>query len=225
MTRLEHVGSSADLARQTSPHPHQIVLDRSGRFALVPDLGLDQIVQYQFDGETGQLTANNPPAAAVAAGAGPRHLVFDPEGRRAYVISELDLTVSAFDFEANRGILTPLQTVSAAAEGIDRDEVSGAEIAVHPNGKFLYASLRGVNEMVLFRIEPSTGKLQLVERVSTEGKTPRNFALDPSGHWLLAANQNSDSIVVFRIGDDGRLKLTPLRASVPSPVCLEFLEQ
>jgi 6-phosphogluconolactonase len=219
--RIEHRGSSVNKERQSSPHPHQIVLDRSGRFAFVPDLGLDQIVQYRFDQEKGRLSPNESPLAATKPGAGPRHLAIHPDGKRALGINELDFTVTAYELNDEAGKLKELSTVSALAEGVSRDGVSGAEIAVHPNGKFLYASLRGVDEIVVFKIGDG-GEMDFVERVPTGGKTPRNFTLDPSGKWLLVGNQNSRSITVFRIGDDGRLTATGQKAEVPAPVCLLF---
>jgi 6-phosphogluconolactonase len=219
--RIEHRGSSVNKERQSSPHPHQIVLDRSGRFAFVPDLGLDQIVQYRFDQEKGRLTPNQPPFVATKPGAGPRHVAIHPDGKRVFAINELDLTVTAFGLDDEKGTLKELSTVSALAEGVSRDGVSGAEIAVHPNGRLLYTSLRGVDEIVVFEIG-DRGALAFVERVPTGGKTPRNFVLDPGGKWLLVGNQNSGTITVFRIGDDGRLTATDQAAKVPAPVCLLF---
>lgn len=219
--RIEHRGSSVNKERQSSPHPHQIVLDRSGRFAFVPDLGLDQIVQYRFDQEKGRPTPNEPPFVATKPGAGPRHVAMHPDGKRAFGINELDLTVAAYELDGEGGTLKELSTVAAHAEGVSRDGVSGAEIAVHPNGRCLYASLRGVDEIVVFKIGDG-GELEFVERVPTGGKTPRNFTLDPSGKWLLVGNQNSGTITAFRIGDDGRLTATDNSVEVPAPVCLLF---
>jgi 6-phosphogluconolactonase len=220
---IQHQGSSIDPVRQSSPHPHEIIVAPGGKFALVPDLGLDQILQYRFNSGTARLTPNEPPYASAAPGAGPRHLAFHPDGRRAYVINELDLTVSAFDFDAEHGLLSHLETTSAVPEGIERTGVSGAEIAVHPSGNFLYASLRGLDQIVSLRIDQSTGRLTPLERISTGGKTPRSFTIDPSGKWLLAANQGSGTIAVFRIKESGQLEATSEQASVPSPVCLQFL--
>jgi 6-phosphogluconolactonase len=219
--RFTHHGSSVDPARQTSPHPHQIVLDPSGEFAFVPDLGTDEIAQYQFDPKSGSLAPNDPRSVATKPGAGPRHIAFHPDGQRAYGINELDLTVTAYAFDESTGTLKELSTVDAQADSVSREGVSGAEIAVHPNGKFLYASLRGVDEIVVHRIGEG-GELEFVDRVPTGGKTPRNFTLDPTGRWLLVGNQNSGTITVFRISEDGRLTATDKKAEVPSPVCLLF---
>ena len=231
MTRIKHKGSSVDRERQTSPHPHQVVLDPSGHYALIPDLGLDQIVAYRFDSETGQLTPNDSPFIRTAPGAGPRHLAFHPDGHRAFGINELDLTVAVYNYDERRGVLSLRETEFAAAapagsvKSVDRTGVSGAEIAVHPSGNFVYVSLRGADEIVVYQFDEPADKLTFLERIPTGGKTPRNFAIDPSGKWLLTANQNSASITVFRIGDDGRLIATAQHASVPAPACLEFLKR
>ena len=215
---IKHHGSSVNADRQTSPHPHQIVVDASGSYALVPDLGLDQILVYRAH------DLSHVGATKTTPGAGPRHLAIAPNASYVYCINELDLTISHYYYDSKLGKLTPRETISAMEEGGDRIGVSGAEVAVHPNGKFLYASLRGTDEIVAYTIDPQTGDLEFLERTPTGGKTPRNFALDPSGRWLLAANQNSGSITVFRIEDDGRLAETTSRADVPAPVCLEFLK-
>jgi 6-phosphogluconolactonase len=219
---IQHHGSSVNAERQSSPHPHELAVSPDGKYVFVPDLGLDQIVQYRFDETSGGLTANSPAFVKVAGGAGPRHLAFNPAGDRAYVVNELDLTVNAFDYDKSRGVLMPMDVVSMVGEDANRAGVSGAEIAVHPNGKYICASLRGLDQIVVFAVDQSTGRLTLVDRGSTGGKTPRNFALAPSGKWLLAANQGSGSVVVFRIGEDGKLKANGDEASVPAAVCLVF---
>lgn len=210
-------GSSVNADRQTSPHPHQVVVDHSGSYALVPDLGLDQLLIYRAHDLSFVGTVKTAP------GAGPRHLAIAPNGYRVYCINELDLTIGSYDYDVKLGQLTPIETVSTIAAGVDRQGASGAEIAVHPNGKFVYVSLRGADEIVAFTIDSPTGKLDFLQRISTGGKTPRNFALDPSGKWLLAANQNSGDIRVFRVGGDGRLTATDHSVEVPAPVCLLFV--
>ncbi|HEY6565160.1 MAG TPA: lactonase family protein, partial [Pirellulaceae bacterium] len=221
-TRIEHHGASVDPVRQTSPHPHQVVLDPTARRVWIPDLGLDRIVAYQFDRAKGLLTPSDPPAVPTAPGAGPRHLAFHPDGRHAYSINELDLTITAFDYDQDRGVLVPRETISAIDKNADRTGVSGAEIAVHPNGKFVYVSLRGTDEIVAYEVDPSTAALKFLERVPSGGKKPRNFTIDPSGKWLLAANQDSGNIQVFHIEATGRLTTDANTATVPSPVCLAF---
>jgi len=210
-------GSSVNADRQTSPHPHQIVVDHSGSYALVPDLGLDQILVYR----TNDLSFVS--AVKAAPGAGPRHLAIAPSSFHVYCINELDLTIGSYLYDVKLGQLTPIKTVSTIADGADRQGVSGAEIAVHPTGKFLYASLRGTDEIVAFTIDSPSGGLEFLQRTTTGGKTPRNFALDPSGQWLLAANQSSNSVCVFHIEPNGRLTATDIKADVPAPVCLQFV--
>jgi 6-phosphogluconolactonase len=221
-TRIEHHGASVDPDRQTSPHPHQVVLDPTALRVFIPDLGIDQIVAYQFDSAKGALTPSDPSAVPTAPGAGPRHLAFHPHGRHAYGINELDLTITKFDYDQNHGTLTPRETISAIDKDADRAGVSGAEIAVHPNGKFVYASLRGTDEIVAYQVDGPTGTLKFLERVPSGGNKPRNFTIDPTGNWLLAANQDSGNIQVFRIEPTGRLTTDANTATVLSPVCLEF---
>jgi 6-phosphogluconolactonase len=231
-TRIEHHGAGRDPIRQASPHPHQVVLDPTAERVWIPDLGLDQIVAYEFDSEKGLLTPSDPTAEPTAPGAGPRHLAFHPDGRHAYSINELDLTITAFDYDPHHGALTPRETILAIDKDTDRTGVSGAEIEVHPNGKFLYASLRGTDEIVAYEIVPDevnadevnarTAKLKFLERVPSGGTKPRNFTIDPSGQWLLAANQDSGNIQVFHIEETGHLKPNPNTTTIPAPVCLKF---
>jgi 6-phosphogluconolactonase len=216
----EHKGSGANRRRQEGPHAHCVAFDAAGRFAFAADLGIDKIMVYRFDPAAGKLAAGDPPSVATAAGAGPRHLAFQPGGRFAYLINELDSTMTAFRYDARRGALAPLQTVSTLPEGF-RGSNTGAEVQVHPNGRFVYGSNRGHDSIAAFAIEPESGKLRYIAHESTQGKTPRNFAVDPTGRYLLAANQDSDNVVVFHI-DQTTGKLRPAGSSirVPSPVCV-----
>src|SRR5947209_3512327 len=204
---VQHSGSSADQQRQRGPHAHDINVSRDNRFILVNDLGLDEILVYRLDPAKGTLTPNEPPFVKLAPGSGPRHLAFDKAGQFAYSINEMLLTVTAFRYDPRQGSLKELQTIPSNPEEFTGAK-SAAEIAVHPNGKFLYASNRGPNTIAVFRIDPKKGTLTAVERAPTQGKTPRNFAIDPSGKYLLAANQDSDNIVEFRI-DQATGRLTP----------------
>jgi 6-phosphogluconolactonase len=219
---VQHEGKSVNPRRQEAPHAHSINLDPAGKFAVVADLGLDQVLVYRFDPEQGRLTANDPPHTAVAAGAGPRHFAFHPSGRFAYVINEMQSSVTAFDYDAKQGRLIQSQTVStlpAAHQGN-----STAEVQVHPSGKFLYGSNRGHNSLAIFGIDQGTGRLTPAGHQETGGNTPRNFGVEPTGSFVLAANQASDSVVVFRV-DQQTGKLTPTGHSieVPTPVCVKFL--
>ena len=223
---VQHTGSSVNASRQEAPHAHSINLDPANKFAFVADLGLDKVMVYRFDAQQGTLTANDPPAATVEPGSGPRHFAFHPSGKFAYVINEMALTVTAFSYDTEQGVLKTLQTISTIPDA-DRGQqgLSTAEVRVHPSGKFLYGSNRGHDTIVGYTIDQATGKLTLVENESTQGKTPRNFFVDPTGKFLLAENQGSDSIVVFRIDQQtGALEATGHKAEVPSPVCIRMLK-
>lgn len=220
---VQHTGNSVNPSRQEGPHAHSITPDPAGRFLIAADLGLDRLLVYRFDPKRGELTPNDPPHASVAPGAGPRHFAFHPNGRYGYVINELANTVTAFQYDAKRGVLTEIQTISALPEGYTETSYT-AEVVVHPSGKFLYGSNRGHDSIVIYAIQPETGRLSLIGHRSTGGRTPRNFALDPSGKFLLAANQNSDNIVVFRIdAQSGKLEQVGDPIEVPTPICIRFL--
>ncbi|MGE5611916.1 MAG: lactonase family protein [Bacillota bacterium] len=221
---IQHQGSGPNRKRQEGPHAHSINLSPDGRYAIAADLGLDKLLVYRFNPATGLLTPNDPPAAQLAPGSGPRHFTFHPNGQYAYVINELSSTVTAFTYDANRGRLTEIQTLSTLPSDFKGDNYP-AEVQVHPSGKFLYGSNRGHNSIVIFSIDAQSGKLALVGHQSTQGKNPRNFGIDPSGSFLLAANQDSASIVVFRIdARTGQLTPTGTVANVPQPVCVKFLQ-
>jgi 6-phosphogluconolactonase len=222
---VKHSGSSVNPQRQKAPHAHSINLDPHNRFAFVADLGIDKIMIYQFDPENGALLPNEPPHAGVAPGAGPRHFAFRPDGQFAYVINELNCTITAFSYDAERGNLKEVQTVSTLPEGESvQSGYSTAEVQVHPSGRFLYGSNRGHNTIAVFRIDEEAGTVKLVQHQSTLGKTPRNFGIDPTGRYLVAANQDSDSVAVFRIDPaGGQLQATGEVIEVPAPVCVKFL--
>jgi 6-phosphogluconolactonase len=220
---MQHAGSSVNPQRQKEPHAHSINLDPANRFALAADLGLDKVLIYRFDPRKGTLQPNDPPFASLKPGAGPRHFAFHPKGRYAYVINELDSTITAFAYDKKRGVLDRLQSVSTLPTGFAQASYT-AEVQVHPSGKFLYGSNRGHDSIAVFAIDSKTGKLRPVEQEPTQGKTPRNFGIDPSGSFLLAANQNSDTIVVFRIDpQSGALAPTGQTVETPVPVCVKFL--
>ena len=224
---VQHAGSSVDKERQEGPHAHWIGTSPDNRFALAADLGLDKILVYRFNSAKGTLAPDAPPFAKLNPGAGPRHLAFHPNGKFAYVLTEMGSSVAAFAYKAGKGSLSPLQTVSTLS--ILRKDYSGvkeaAEIAVHPNGKFLYASNRaGIDSISTFSIDPVKGTLKLKDEYPTMGKTPRNFAIDPTGKFLLAANQESNNIVIFRIDSTtGALSPTGEITEVPAPVCITFV--
>ena len=221
-TIIRNSGSSLNPQRQAGPHAHFIVPDPANQFALTCDLGLDKVLVYRLDPAKATLAANDPPSAPVKPGSGPRHLAFHPSGRFVFLISEMAATMTVFAYDAQRGTLKELQTVSTLPEDFTGFK-SGAEVQVHPSGKFVYGSNRGHDSIAVFGFEPASGKLTFLECQSTQGKTPRHFVLDPTGQWLLAANQDSDSIVVFRVDTKtGRLTPTGQAISVGAPVCLVF---
>lgn len=220
---VQHVGAGPNRERQEGPHAHWIEVTTNNHFAIAADLGLDKVMVYRFDARNGSLAPNNPPFAKVDPGAGPRHVAFHPNGRFAYVINELHSSITSFSSGGDRGVLHPLQTVSTLPKGFSGSNDT-AEIHVHPNGKFLFASNRGHDSIAVFSIEQRKGTLSLVDHFSTQGKTPRNFEIDPSGSRLFVANQDSGNIVIFRIDPEtGRLTSTGQVLNVPSPVCLKFV--
>lgn len=220
---IQHVGKSVKPNQQT-PHAHSINLDAANRFAFVADLGLDKIMIYKFDPAKGSLVANDPPSAELAAGSGPRHFAFHPTGKYAYVINEMALTVTAFTYDANKGSLQEIQTITTHPEGFKGNNLSTAEVVVHPSGKFVYGSNRGHDSLAIYSVDANTGKLTTVAIQPTGGKTPRNFAIDPTGMWLLAENQGSGTINVFQIDQKtGDLKPTTHKIEVASPVCVRMI--
>jgi len=219
---VQHSGSGVNPQRQKEPHAHSINLDAANRFAVAADLGLDKVLVYRFDAAKGTLSPNEPPSASVKAGSGPRHFAFHPGGRSGYVINELASTVTAFQYDAGKGALTEVQTLSTLPKDFTGTSHT-AEVQVHPSGKFLYGSNRGHDSIAVFAIE-ANGTLRYVENTPTGGSTPRNFGISPDGKYLLAANQKSDNVVVFRIDPkSGRLTSTGNTLEVPSPVCVKFL--
>ena len=219
----QHRGSSINPNRQNGPHAHEVVLSPDNRFLFVPDLGTDQIAIYKVGSEKGTLTPNNPPFASVKAGAGPRHLVFGPGARFAYVICEMGSSVAVFSFDPAKGSLTPVQTISSLPVDFT-GENNSAEIQVGRSGRFLYVSNRGDDSIAVFAIDPAKGMLTKIQVIPTQGKSPRNFVIDPTGRYLLAANQKSDQIVEFAVDQaTGRLTPTGQVAQEPSPVSLVFV--
>jgi len=219
---VQHRGHGANPERQEGPHAHSIDVSADNRFALADDLGLDELLVYKFDSANGSL-APDPKFAKLDAAAGPRHFAFHPSGKFAYVVSELASTVTAFAYDAASGSLRSLQTISTVPKGFTGHN-DDAEIAVHPSGKFLYASNRGNDSIAVFAVASRKGTLMLVEYVPTQGKTPRSFEIDPTGRFLFAANQDSDNIVIFRIDQrTGRLTPTGKVLQVPKPVCVKFV--
>lgn len=222
VSQITHHGSSVNVDRQSEPHPHWIGTSPDGAFAMVPDLGMDQVVIYRLDQTTHALTPHG--SGKVPPGEGPRHFKFHPHKNWGYVINELGLTVTGFRYDPEAGVLDPFQTVTALPQSELKEILtSGSELRIHPNGKFLYAGIRGHDVIVVFAIDAETGELSLVEREPVRGSWPRNFALDPSGKWLLAAGAESNTISVFSVdAETGRLTFTRNVINVPSCICVTF---
>ena len=221
-TVIRYACSGANPAGNSSPLIHSVTISPDNRHVIVCALGLDRVFTYRLDPATAKLTAAEPPFVATPPGSGPRHFKFSPDGRHAFVISQTGSTLASYSYNAVTGALTELDTQSmlpASFEGVSL----GAEVRVHPNGRFVYGSNRGHDSIAVFGFEPATAKLSLVEIKPTGGRTPRNFAFSPDGRWLVAANQDSNSLTTFRVDPaTGRLTRAEGSASVPTPVCVLF---
>ena len=214
-------GSSVNPQRQKQPHGHAIYTNSACTYAYGCDLGTDKVWIWRFDAEKGTLTAGEPAFAKLAPGSGPRHLALHPAGF-AYVINELSNTMTAFKVLDGGAKLEEVQTITTLPEGFD-GQSSTAEVFIHPNGKFLYGSNRGHDSIVVYSIDQATGRLSLVEHVSTQGKGPRYFGLDPEGRFLLAANQQTNNVIVFRVNaETGKLTPTGNSFEIGAPVSIQF---
>jgi len=224
-SKIQHAGNSVNPDRQKEPHAHSINVSPDNRFAVAADLGLDKLLVYKFDPATSTLVTNDPPSAAVAPGSGPRHAAFHPNGKLLYVINEILCTLTTFAYDAQRGVLTELQTLSTlpSADPL-KPGYSTAEVQVHPSGKFVYGSNRGHDSITVFAVDPEKGTLTYVDNHATRGKTPRGFGIDPTGNFFLAGNQDSHTIAAFRIDQKtGRLAPIGDLLEVGSPVCVKFV--
>jgi 6-phosphogluconolactonase len=220
---VQHTGSGVNLRRQKGPHAHSINVSPDNRFAFVADLGIDKIMIYKLDTEKGTIVANDPPFVKVRSGAGPRHFAFHPNGKYAYVINELDCTVTAFAYDSIVGALKDIQTITTLPGRFNGSNTC-AEVRVHPSGKFVYGSNRGHDSIVVYRVDLVDGTLTYVEHETANIKIPRNFNIDPTGRFCLVANQGGDSVIVFRINNEsGALEPTSHKVSVAKPVCVRFL--
>ncbi|MFZ1158733.1 MAG: lactonase family protein, partial [Candidatus Sulfotelmatobacter sp.] len=220
---VQHTGHGPNAERQEGPHAHSIDLSPDNRFAFVDDLGLDELLTYKFDAAKGTLTPNDPPFAKLDPGVGPRHFALRPDGKFAYVVTEIGRNVTVFSNDAARGTFRHLQTITTLPKDFTGRN-DDAEIEVLPSGKFLYASNRGHDSIAVFAIDSAKGTLTTVEIASTRGKEPRSFGIDPTGKLLFAANQKSDNIVVFKIdAKTGKLTPTGQVLAVGSPVCVKFV--
>lgn len=220
---VQHVGTGADPQRQRGPHAHSINVDPGNAYAHVPDLGLDQVLCYGLDLAGGRLVPQGPGGVQLAAGCGPRHMVFAPAGRFAYVVTEMGNTVVTCGYQAGSGVLSQLQTVSALPAGFAGTSYC-ADIHLSADGRFLYVSNRGHDSIAVFAVDPSSGLVELRATPPCGGAFPRNFCLDPQGVFLLCAHQNSDSLVVWRRDPaTGGLQATGTKVVIPRPVCVQTI--
>ena len=218
----QHEGSGIDEERQDGPHVHCMVLDPSGRWALAADLGTDEVRVYGLT-ERGGLIPADPPAASCKPGAGPRHIAFHPQRSVAYVLNELDSTLSVFDWDPEGGRLSERQTVPALPAGFCGHNYA-ADVKILPSGRFLYTSNRGHDSIAVFAVDEASGSVEVAGHEPAQGSWPWNLAIDPAARFLLAANYQSDCVSVFRIdGESGGLNPTGVPAAVPKPVCLAML--
>jgi len=224
---IQHSGHGTNPEQQQGPHAHSVDLSPDDRFAIVDDLGLDETLVYKFDSSKGSLTLNSPEIYTTLAksdpGAGPRHFVFNPNGKFGYVVNEIQSTVSAFSYDSSTGAMKHLQTISTYPKDFTAHN-DDAEIEILPSGKFLYASNRGHDSVAVFAVDPDKGTLTLVEYAPTKGQTPRSFEISPGGSLLFAENEKSNNIVVFSIDPKtGRLTPTGKVLEVVEPVCAKFV--
>jgi len=221
---IHHSGSGPNPDRQESAHPHSINVDPTDRFAIVADLGQDRVFVYRLDAAKGTLTANDPPYATVPPGSGPRHFAFHPDGRHAFVTDEMGGAITAFNWDGKKGVLAPYQTLPilrADYRGLN----TTAEVVVAKSGRFVYGSNRGDDSIVVLSFDEGTGRLAFVQRMGDGVKVPRNYAIDPSGRWLVCANLTANTATVYRVDPDtGRLSLTGSIA-VPESLCVRFLQR
>jgi 6-phosphogluconolactonase len=216
-------GTSVNKTRQEGPHAHEAVITTDNQRVYVPDLGLDQIRIYKLEPASAKLVPNDPPSVKAEPGLGPRHMVFGESSRYAYVVNELKPVVSVYAHDSATGNLTFVQAVATIPPDFSKEN-SGAEIRIHPSGKFVYTSNRGHDSIQVFAIDSSKGTLSKIQDVSTEGEVPRGFNLDPAGRFLLVGNQETNNLVVFKVDPQtGKLTPTGQKFEVPSPVDVLFV--
>ncbi|SEW23205.1 lactonase family protein [Natrinema salifodinae] len=221
---VEHSGSSVHPDRQTSPHPHSVVLGPENRVLYVPDLGTDRVERYEFDRTRGSLEAAPDSGIEIRDGAGPRHLTFGPDGRAGYLCTELDSTLTVLERDPASGSLESRQAIDTLPPTVD-GESTAADVQVHPSGRWVYASNRGHDSVAIFGVRDD-GTLEARGHEPTRGETPRNLALDPTGSRLFAANRTGDRLVGFRIDDEtGGLEPTGLVESISRPACVRIVSR
>lgn len=221
---IDHQGASKAVpARQEASHAHWTGVSPDNRFAFVPDLGLDQVVIYKLDATKSTIAPHG--KGVTPPGSGPRHMKFHPNGRWIYVLNEIALTVTQFEYDAAAGTMTARQTIETvpAADLVREKAKSTSEIRVHPSGKFVYAANRGHDTISVFEVNSTNGELKLVQRENVRGATPRNFNLTPDGQWLIAAGQLSNTLAVFSVDPaSGHITFHQTSTFAPTPICVLF---
>lgn len=219
---LINPGSGPNPQRQQATHAHGVYFNPDNNRLLIPDLGLDKVWSYSFDATTSRFDAEKGTPFAAEPGSGPRHIAFSPDQRHAYIVNELDNTVSACAYDAKAGTLSPLQRISTLPDGWS-GQTTTAEIEVHPNGRFVYASNRGHDSIAIFSRDVKTGKLSSLGQTPCGGKTPRHFAIAPGGKWLICAHQTSSTLAVLPLDPEtGKLGAAGPPVACPNPICVLF---
>ncbi len=220
---MQHAGSSVNSSRQKEPHAHSFVVSPDNRFAFAADLGIDQILCYRLDSTTARLTPNRQPFARTPPGAGPRHLTFDPAGKRMYVINELSNSVTVYDYVGDSGLLIEQQTISTLPADFHGESYC-ADLKITPNGKFLYGTNRGHDSLAAYRIGDD-GRPTLIAIEPSRGKGPQNLLITPDGQWLLCANMPGNNLAVFKIdAESGNLQSAGDPVTVTRPSCIRLLK-
>lgn len=219
---MQHLGSGPDKSRQEKAHAHSANLSSDGNFLYACDLGIDQVVAYSINPSNGQLKPSEPASLSISPGSGPRHMAIDNERKIAFVINELNSSITSCRINLETGALTAMNTTTTLPEGFQGENYC-ADIHIHPDKNLVYASNRGHNSIAVFKFDTKDGSLILLQHHSTLGDWPRNFAIDPSGLFLFVANQKSDNVVVLKLDQNsGLLSETGMAISINQPVCVVF---
>ena len=218
---IEHTGSGPNEGRQSKPHPHWTGVDPGNNFLFVPDLGADKVFIYKIDHKNQSITAHG--SGIAVPGGGPRHMKFSSEAKFAYVLNEMLLSVTTFQYDKSAGTMNAIQTISTLPKELQEVPCSASEIRVHPSGRFIYTGNRGHDSIAVFSVDQKTGKLTFVEREAIRGSWPRNFNVTPDGKYLIAAGGRSNTLTVFQIDQNtGALIYTGNSINCPGPICVEF---
>ncbi|HEY5563078.1 MAG TPA: lactonase family protein [Clostridiaceae bacterium] len=223
MRTIKHIGSGPNKERQEMPHMHYVALTKNEKYLLTVDLGLDSVSLYRFEGGKGDMSLDEDASIVVAPGSGPRHLQFHPNNKYLYIVTELSSEVIVYEFDSKSYKFKHMQTISTLPDNFKGNSTCAA-IHINKEGNFLYASNRGDDSIAVYKVE-ETGNLKLIEIMPTNGKTPRDFALDPTESFLYSANQDSNEITAFLVDKEyGTLKPLDFKISINKPVCIKFLE-